>query len=280
MPVIAIFTAREGRFHGTSFCTQQRGVSPMAKTIVVFLSLIGWAGIAAADSITIVNDQRAVNVLAQVNDSSQTNSQGPGDALSATTVVSAGTSFADSTTHLTSSLADPAHLSGSGSALAFFSTLSTGGAASAAAVFAVDFVVDAPQIYSFNGAFNISDFPVRPSNGTFNEGRWVASLSSGDSFLFNLGDTHEALASDGGNLPVGTYHFLVETTGAGSSERPATVDEDTQFQFAFDLTPAPVDSNPSPTPEPASVLLVGAGVAGFVAAGKTKRAQNAVHRIG
>ena len=251
----------------------------MARTIVVFLGLIGWAGTAAADSITIVSDQRAVNVLAQVNDSGQTNSQGPGDALSATAAASAGTSVANSVARLTSSLADPAHLTGSGGALASFSTFGTA-AASAAAVFAVDFVVDAPYIYSLNGAFNISDFPGRPSNGTFNEGRWVASLSSGDSFLFNLGDTHQALLSNfTGNLPVGTYHFLVETTGAGSSERPATVVEDTQFQFAFDLTPAP-DSNPSPTPEPTSVLLVGAGVAGFVTASKTKRAQNAVHRIG
>ena len=251
-------------------------VTPTAKTIIVCLGLIGWAGAAAADSITIINDRRAVSVLAEVDDSGRadrhTDSQGPGDALSADAVASAGTSVANSVARLTSSMTDPAHLSGSGSALASFSAFGPA-TASATAVFDVDFVLDAPYMYSFNGAFNISDFPVRP-NGAFNEARWTAALSSGGSFLFNLGNTHPAFpVTAGGSLPAGTYHFLVETTGDGSSERPATVVEDATFQFALDLTPAPVDSNPSPTPEPATVLLVGAGVAGFVAAGKTKRAK-------
>jgi hypothetical protein len=241
----------------------------MAKTIVALLGLIGCAGTAGADPITILNDLRAVSVLAEVDDSGRrTDSQGPGDALSATAPATAGTSFANATARLTSSLTDPAHLSGSGSALASFFTGVGPAAASAAAVFAVDFVLDAPYMYAFNGAFNISDFPAR-SNGEFNEARWAAALSSGGSYLFNLGDTQRAFPPTfGGNLPAGTYHFLVRTTSEGSTERPAIVVEDSQFQFALDLTPAP-DSNPSPTPEPTSILLVVTGIAGVIA-GKTR----------
>ena len=257
-------------------------VSPVAKTIIVLMCLVGWAGTAAAESITIFNDRRAVSALAQVDDSGQADrhidSQGPGDALSADAFASAGTSVANSVARLTSSISDPTHLSGSGSALASFSTFAPA-VASAAAVFAVDFMLDAAYIYSFNGTFNISDFPAR-SNGAFNEARWAAALSSGGSFLFNLGDTHTAFPlTVGGNLPAGTYHFLVETTGDGNTERPATVDEDSLFRFALDLTPAPVDSNPSPTPEPTSVLLLGTGVAGFIA-GKTRTRRSGVHPIG
>lgn len=242
-------------------------MSPILKTIVVFLALLGWAGTAGADSITITSDRRAVSVGAQVtNEAGQTDrhmdSEGPGDALTASAVASAGTSVANATARLTTSITDPAHLSGSGSALAFFSTFGQA-QSSAASVFDVDFTVDAPFLANFNGTFNISDFPGGPT-GAFNEARWTAALSSGGSFLFNLSDTHTAFPSNfGGTLSAGTYHFLVEMTADGLSQRPATVDEDAQFQFALDLTPAPV--GPSPTPEPASLLLLGTGIVGLVA---------------
>ena len=112
-------------------------VSPTAKSIVVCLALIGWAGAAAADSITIINDRRAVSVLALVVDDSghadrRTDSQGPGDALSADVFASVGTSVANSVARLTSSITDPAHLSGSGSALASFATFHPAAASSVA----------------------------------------------------------------------------------------------------------------------------------------------------
>jgi hypothetical protein len=136
---------------------------------------------------------------------------------------------------------------------------SGGGEVAATALFEIDLVLDAPYTYAFNGMFNISDFPGRPS-AVYNEARWSAALSSGSSYWFNATDTNRARLSFGGLLPAGSYHFLVGTSANGFTERPAGIDEDASFDFALDLTPPP-----SPTPEPASLLLLGSGVAVLVA---------------
>ena len=252
----------------------------MAKTIVVFLGLLGWAGSAAADSITIFNDQRVVSVLAQVADSGQTDrhtdSRGPGDALSAQAVASVGTSVASSVARLTSSISDPAHLSGSGSALASFSTFGSA-EASAAAVFAVDLVLDAPYITLSTAR---SPFPIslagQMPRSTRPGGPRPCQAADRSCSIWAIRIRHFFRTSPG-MCQRGRNHFLVETRGDGLTERPATVVEDSQFQFALDLTPAPV--NPSPTPEPTSVLLLGTAVAGLVAS-KTKARRNGVRRVG
>jgi len=102
----------------------------MGKTIVVLLGLLGWGAMAAADPITLFNDRRGITVLARVGEAGQTDrhtdSQGPGDALSARTSASTGSSVADATASLISSISDPAHLGGTGGALGAFFTSGEG----------------------------------------------------------------------------------------------------------------------------------------------------------
>jgi len=234
----------------------------MGKTIIVLLGLLGWGAVAGADPITIVNDRRETTASARVSEAGQTdrqmNSQGPGDTLSASASASTGVSVASATATLISSISDPAHLAGTGSALAGFFTLGEA-EVSATSLFQVDLLLDSPFMFAFNGIFNISDFPGGPS-AAFNEARWSAALSSGSSYWFNAGDTNRGQVSFGGTLPAGAYHFLVGTSAAGFIERGGTVVEDSSFDFTLDLTPPP-----SPTPEPASLLLLGTGLAGLVA---------------
>ena len=234
----------------------------MGKTIIVLLGLVGWAAMAGADPITIVNDQRETTASARVSDAGQSDqqmdSQGPGGTLSASASASTGISVASATATLISSISVPAHLAGTGSAIAGFFTLGEG-EASASSLFQVDLLLDSPFMYEFNGMFNISDFPAGPT-AAFNEARWSAALSSGSSYWFNATDTDRGQVSFGGTLPAGSYHFLVGTSAAGFIERGGTVVEDSSFDFTFDLTPPP-----SPTPEPASLLLLGTGLAGLVA---------------
>jgi hypothetical protein len=249
----------------------------MGKTIVVVLGLLGWGAIAAADPITVFSDRRESTVLARVEDAGQTDrhtdSQGPGDALSATASASTGFSVAQATASLVSSISDPAHLRGTGHSVAAFST-SGEGQVSATALFEVDLVLDAPFMYAFTGMFEVSDFRTGYS-GAFNEARWSAALSSGSSDWFNAAATNPARLDFGGLLPAGSYHFLVGSLANGFSERAATVVEDSGFDFALDLTPS--DSSPSPTPEPASLLLLGTGVAGLVT--RNSRMRNRDHRL-
>ena len=147
--------------------------SPLGKTIIVLLGLVGWSAMAGADPITIVNDQRGTTASARVSEAGQsdqqTASQGPGDTLSATASASTGISVASATATLISSISDPAHLAGTGSARAAFFTL--GGAdVSAASLFQIDLLLDSPFMYAFNCMFNISDFPGGPT-AAFNEAR-------------------------------------------------------------------------------------------------------------
>ena len=234
----------------------------MGKTTIVLLGLLGWGAMAGADPITIVNDQRDTTASARVSEAGQsvrqTDSQGPGDTLSARASASTGVSVASATATLISSISDPAHLAGTGSALAGFFTLGEGDV-SATSLFQVDLLLDSPFMYAFNGMFNISDFPGGPS-AAFNEARWSAALSSGSSYWFNAADTNRGQVSFGGTLPAGSYHFLVGTSAAGLVDRGGTVVEDSSFDFTLDLTPPP-----SPTPEPASLLLLSTGLAGLLA---------------
>ena len=114
-----------------------------------------------------------------------------------------------------SSLNNPAHLAATGSALGAFNTFGQA-AASATSRFAIDFAVDSPHFsastFSFDGLFNISDFPREPFGG-FHEATWAASLSRDRVFWFNDGAATEAHLSRGGTPEL--------SSGRGNvSERP------------------------------------------------------------
>ncbi len=234
---------------------------------MVVAAVLSWSVAAAADPITLLADRRGVTAFASVGQDQQTTSAGPGDTLSVVATATSGTSTAQATARLVSSISDPAHLSGSGSALAAAFTSGTA-QVSGSSVFDVDFTLDtpadaAPWLYSFDALFLVSDFRPLPPDGGFGEVVWSAVLSSGSSVIFSASDTQLRHLSFGGPLSAGSYSLLVSTTAQGFAGRAATMNEDAGFQFAFDLAPV-VEA----TPEPASFLLVGTGLIALVRRGR------------
>jgi hypothetical protein len=244
----------------------------MGKIFAVLLALLAGTGVATADPITIVTDARTTSAFARLDVAGQTDQQtadqGQEDALNARATAAIGTNFAQGVAGLISSISDPARLAAFGHALGAFSTAEQG-QASVVARFAVDFLLDQPFSYSFDGTFAVSDFPVTPTFAGTNEARWSVALSSGDTFWLDLSDTKTGQLRDAGVLPAGLYRLVVDTSSSGFFQRPGTVDEESQFNFSLGLTPL------SPTPEPASMTLLATGIAALIAA---RRAAGA-HRV-
>jgi PEP-CTERM motif len=247
----------------------------MRKIFAVLLAWLAGIGVATAEPITIVTDARTTSAFARLDVAGQTDQQAAdqtkGDALNARATAAIGTSFAQAVAGLVSSISDPAHLGGSGHALAAFST-SEQGQASAVARFAVDFLLDQPFVFSFDGSFAASDFPVTPTSAGTNDARWSVALSSGDTFFLERSDTKTALMHDAGVLPAGLSRLVVDTSSSGFFQRAGTVVEDSQFNFNLGLTPL------SPTPEPATMTLLGTAIAGLFAARRAARPRRVPRR--
>jgi hypothetical protein len=235
----------------------------MEKLFAVIPVLLLGTGIASADPITITMDARSTSALAQLDVAGQadqqTAEQGPGDALQASATAAIGPNVAEAIAGLVSSIGDPAHLAGSGHALAAFDTAGEG-QASAVARFAVELMLDQPFAYTFDGAFAVSDFPTHSTPGGTNQARWTAVLSSGSTDWIDASATTAALLHDSGVLPAGLYSLAIDTASSGFFGRAGTVDEDSRFDFSLGLTPV------SPTPEPSAFALLAIGIGGFTLA--------------
>jgi len=234
--------------------------------------LLGWPAGARADSISIVNDLRFIAVLAEVHDGNVSdrhtdNSQPPGDSMRSAVAATTGTSSASAVATLVSSISDPAHLSGRGTATGQAS-INDFGDFSASPTFAVDFHLTEPHNFTFASTFATSAHQVTPPGppNVSTAANWRASLTSGFMSWFNRIDTGPATVTATGALPIGDFHLVLDAGATGMAFRAATMDAASGFDFTFDLTPVAGggDGTPSPTPEPASMILFATGVLGAV----------------
>jgi len=233
------------------------------------LVLLGWPAGARADSISIVHDFRFMAVLASVQDGNVSdrhtdNSQPPGDSMRSAVAATTGTSSASAVATLVSSISDPAHLSGRGTATGQAS-INHFGDFSASPTFAVDFHLTEPHSFTFASTFTTSAHQMMPPGppNVRAGANWQASLTSGFLTWFNRFDTGPATVTATGALPIGDFHLFLDSGATGTAFRAATLDAASGFDFTFDLTPMP-GGTPSPTPEPASMILFATGVLGAV----------------
>ena len=239
--------------------------------------LAGVPAWAAADGITILNDQRQVPTLAHVSDANGDSRHATGgsppaasDHMDAVEVADTGTSSGTSHSQLDSSYADPAHMNGTGAATVRWSSLGTADM-SADAQYAVTFFLPSTYDYVFSGQFDING----QSEGTDQFGNtqafWNAILSRGGATVFSASDLvnrgdEPSSRSFVGTLGPGTYSLNVQSasTALWSQNLGSDGFAASTFAFTFDLSAQDPDAGGSPTPEPASLLLLGSGAVGLL----------------
>ena len=237
----------------------------LSAAITVAMTLVITAA-ASADPIVITRDNRITSAIGKFTNASPREAIAQAnDALVSTVMAPPGTSPGGATATLTSSIADPLHWFGAGTA----STSWTGPAGSeysTGASFNTAFQVTSPVSYLFN--VNLA----AASSGAFNTSRAEVDAfliietptSSGPVFSFFLPPVSETNSSAGsrsfaGVLAPSNYHIFVNAGGRGlSSDQVRAGSTTANFAFAFDFSP----ESPAPTPEPASLLLLGTGIAG------------------
>jgi hypothetical protein len=218
---------------------------------------------AAADSITILEDQRKTQALANVT----VDIGRQGDALTS----NVRTESAVVTATLTSSIADPAHLSAVGVGDISWSIPFGASTHVADSTFGVRFRLTSPFAYAFNGSVMQSHLPDElPGSLGANAFGQLIALSGFVHAVFAIEtprDLHGAVTRTfTGLLDPGDYQLVAKaSTATGGMVSPAGSGvEHAEFAFDFDLTPAGSSGSPSPTPEPSSLLLLASGCASVV----------------
>jgi hypothetical protein len=241
------------------------------------LLLLACAVTAAADPITLLRDGRSTSAAVFLTDASgsarQNLFQHQSDILTTSAVASTGLSSGSSVTTLTSTLPDPMHWSGAGTATASW-TIANNGQIFASSSYDISFLVTAPVFYQFDSSSTSSwsNAPGDPFQGG-------AEAATGFSLYAQRAQPddpeHPTIIFGGfgpksGLLIPDVYFFNALASGfANTGAAGSTGNLRAAFNFTFDLRPA--DTAPSPTPEPASLLLLGSGITGICASRARRR---------
>jgi hypothetical protein len=233
----------------------------MARLPLFTMALLAcWPAVAIADPITITADLRRVQASASVTEFDTTDSRsvtaGPGGTLSAfVDAAAASDALGHASATMTSSLADPLHLSGSGTVDAGF--VAPVAHVDASSLFDVTFHLDSTYAYAFAGTFDSGG--IQSDRYTFVSAQSWAALAgpTADVFRFDAGTFMRT-----GVLLAGDYRFTAGGEARAQTFRPAgPLLEFANFAFRFDL--APGETPPSPTPEAGSLTLMVLGLLGF-----------------